>query len=152
MRALNRLLGAAVSGQWPDFSRNRPRLAAAIRPGYLCIGGRTTGRVAPARCPLTGASTPAIVRHHRDQAPVPRQLFLPVWRQSGPPPTCPGGAGAVPWRRRDLPGNAGLVDVAIASVIRDGLLRVSETVALAWADVSPAPDGSGVATVRRSKD
>ena len=45
----------------------------------------------------------------------------------------------------------GLVDVALASVIRDGLLRVSETVALAWADVAPAPDGSGVATVRRSK-
>ena len=44
-----------------------------------------------------------------------------------------------------------MVDVAIASVIRDGLLRVSETVALAWADVAPAPDGSGVATVRRSK-
>ena len=43
------------------------------------------------------------------------------------------------------------MDVAIASVIRDGLLRVSETVALAWADVAPAPDGSGVATVRRSK-
>ena len=45
----------------------------------------------------------------------------------------------------------GLVDVAIASVIRDGLLRVSEAAALAWADVSPAPDSSGVATVRRSK-
>ena len=45
----------------------------------------------------------------------------------------------------------GLADVAIASVIRDGLLRVSETVALAWADVAPAPDGSGIATVRRSK-
>ena len=45
----------------------------------------------------------------------------------------------------------GLVDVALASVIRDGLLRVSETVALAWADVAPAPDGSGIATVRRSK-
>ena len=43
------------------------------------------------------------------------------------------------------------MDVALASVIRDGLLRVSETVALAWADVAPAPDGSGIATVRRSK-
>ena len=29
------------------------------------------------------------------------------WRQSGPPPTCPGGAGAVAWRRRHLPGGAG---------------------------------------------
>ena len=46
---------------------------------------------------------------------------------------------------------SGQVDVTIASVIRDGLLRVSETVALAWADVAPAPDGSGIATVRRSK-
>ena len=45
----------------------------------------------------------------------------------------------------------GLVDVAIASVIRDGLLRVSEAAALAWADLSPAPDGSGVAAIRRSK-
>ena len=45
----------------------------------------------------------------------------------------------------------GLLDVAIASVIRDGLLRVSETAALTWADVSPAGDGTGVATVRRSK-
>ena len=45
----------------------------------------------------------------------------------------------------------GLVDLAIASVIRDGLLRVSEAAALAWADLSPAPDGSGVAAIRRSK-
>ena len=42
----------------------------------------------------------------------------------------------------------GQVDVAIASVIRDGLLRVSEAAALAWADLSPAPDGSGVAAIR----
>ena len=45
----------------------------------------------------------------------------------------------------------GLVDVAIASVIRDGLLRVSEAAALAWADIAPAGEGTGVATVRRSK-
>ena len=29
------------------------------------------------------------------------------WRQSGPPPTCPGGAGAVARRGRHLPGGAG---------------------------------------------
>ena len=46
------------------------------------------------------------------------------------------------------------MDVAIASVIRDGLLRVSEAAALAWADIAPAGEGTGVATVatvRRSK-
>ena len=50
-----------------------------------------------------------------------------------------------------MPGGAGWWTLRFASVIRDGLLRVSETAALAWADVSPAPDGSGVGTVRRSK-
>ena len=45
----------------------------------------------------------------------------------------------------------GLVDVAIASMIRDGLLRVSEAAALAWADIAPEGEGTGVATVRRSK-
>ena len=43
------------------------------------------------------------------------------------------------------------MDVAIASVIRDGLLRVSEAAALTWADIAPAADGTGVATIRRSK-
>ena len=60
------------------------------------------------------------------------------------------GRGGCP-ERAAFARRRGLVDVAIASVIRDGLLRVSETVALAWADVASAPDGSGVATVRRSK-
>ena len=41
--------------------------------------------------------------------------------------------------------------MAIASVIRDGLLRVSEAAAQARADLSSAPDGSGVAAIRRSK-
>ena len=66
-------------------------------------------------------------------------------------PTAPGQVGGCP-ETLGFARQRGLVDVAIASVIRDGLLRVSETVALAWADVAaPAPDGSGVATVRRSK-
>ena len=45
----------------------------------------------------------------------------------------------------------GLVDMAIASVMRDALLRRGEAAALIWADVSREPDGSGRLTVRRSK-
>ena len=37
----------------------------------------------------------------------------------------------------------GLVDVALASVMRDGLLRISEATALRWGDVELAGDGSG---------
>ena len=45
----------------------------------------------------------------------------------------------------------GLVDMALASVMRDGLLRRSEAAVATWADVSREPDGSGRLLVRRSK-
>ena len=45
----------------------------------------------------------------------------------------------------------GLVDVALASVLRDGLLRVSEAAALRWEDVELAGDGSGRIRIAESK-
>ena len=45
----------------------------------------------------------------------------------------------------------GLVDVALASVLRDGLLRVSEAAALRWGDVELAGDGSGRIRIPESK-
>ena len=45
----------------------------------------------------------------------------------------------------------GAVDVALASVMRDAMLRRSEAAALTWADVELRPDGSGRLRVRRSK-
>ena len=45
----------------------------------------------------------------------------------------------------------GLVDVAMASVMRDGLLRVSEAAALRWGDVELAGDGSGRIRIPESK-
>ena len=44
-----------------------------------------------------------------------------------------------------------LVDLALISVMRDGLLRRSEAAALTWGDVEWAPDGSGRITIPRSK-
>ena len=43
----------------------------------------------------------------------------------------------------------GMVDVALASVMCDGLLRVSEAAALRWGDVQLAGDGSGRIRSRR---
>ena len=45
----------------------------------------------------------------------------------------------------------GLVDVALAYVMRDGLLRVSEAAALRWGDVEVAGDGSGRIRIPESK-
>ena len=45
----------------------------------------------------------------------------------------------------------GLVDIAIASVMRDALLRRGEAAAAVWGDLSREPDGSGRLLVRRSK-
>ena len=45
----------------------------------------------------------------------------------------------------------GLVDVALASVMRDGLLRVSEVSALRWGDVELVGDGSGRIRIPESK-
>ena len=45
----------------------------------------------------------------------------------------------------------GLVDIALASVMRDAMLRRSEAAALTWADVAFRSDGSARVTVRRSK-
>ena len=44
-----------------------------------------------------------------------------------------------------------MVDVALASVMRDGLLRVSEAAALRWGDVELAGDGSGRIRIPESK-
>ena len=43
------------------------------------------------------------------------------------------------------------MDIALASVMRDGLLRRGEAAAATWADVTWEPDGSGRLLVRRSK-
>ncbi len=45
----------------------------------------------------------------------------------------------------------GLVDVAMMSLMRDAMLRVSEAAAVRWGDLRTAPDGTGRLVIRRSK-
>ncbi len=45
----------------------------------------------------------------------------------------------------------GLADIAMLSLMRDALLRVSEAAALIWEDISDEPDGTGRLLIRRSK-
>ena len=47
--------------------------------------------------------------------------------------------------------NRGRVDLALISLMRDAMLRVSEAAALTWADIGGEPDGTGRLLIRRSK-
>ena len=54
----------------------------------------------------------------------------------------------------ESPGTArlrGRTDIAIISLMRDAMLRVSEAAALKWADIEDKADGSGRLLIRRSK-
>ena len=63
------------------------------------------------------------------------------------PPPHPGRS----YRDGGIRRRRGLGDVALASVMRDGLLRVSEAAALRWGDVELAGDGSGRIRIPESK-
>ncbi len=45
----------------------------------------------------------------------------------------------------------GITDIAVISLMRDAMLRVSEAASLTWEDLTTAPDGSGRLLLRRSK-
>ena len=63
------------------------------------------------------------------------------------PPPYPGGHTET----AEYAQRRGLVDVALASVMRDGLLRVSEAAALRWGGVELPGDGSGRIRIPESK-
>ena len=136
-------------------------------------GGRTPAqrRHPPAAPFLGGGSTP----ERRVRRP-----HSPRWRQPGPGGTGPGqrhpqrqarpltaealaairAAARLPRRSQGragrmetagVAGRLGLVDIALASTLRDGLLRRSEAAALRRGDVELLADGSGGLHVRQSK-
>ncbi len=45
----------------------------------------------------------------------------------------------------------GRLDIAVISLMRDAMLRVSEAAALTWLDIEEEPDGTGRLLIRRSK-
>ena len=158
-----------------------PRLAGVVPDGGAGAGGglsdRAGGRTPaqrrhpPAAPFLGGGSTP----ERRVRRP-----HSPRWRQPGPGGTGPGqrhpqrqarpltaealaairATARLPRRSQGragrmetagVAGRLGLVDIALASTLRDGLLRRSEAAALRRGDVELLADGSGRLHVRQSK-
>ena len=55
------------------------------------------------------------------------------------------------YEREDTARRRGRMDIAIISLMRDALLRVSEASALRWSDIEEEDDGTGRLLIRRSK-
>ena len=98
----------------------------------------TANKEVPCLNPL-GSASEAGQWHH----PGPPGLHR---RGGGLPPSLPGGSRESQARARAR----ARVDLALITVMRDGMLRRSEAAAITWENVGWAPDGSGRLRVLRS--
>ena len=145
--ALDETLGAyltVLAGQGQALASIRQAKGAVVKAHQLAGLPNPAGPVTAAALRGIGRTIGAA---QRQAAPLTAEGLAAIRATAHLPRLGKGGLMETPGfaRRR------GAADVAIASVIRDGLLRVSEAAALTWADIAPAADGTGVATVRRSK-
>ena len=122
---------AAIAHEHASRGATSPAIHPGVRRVLRGLARRqaSTGRTPRQAAALTGEALAAI----RATAHRPR--------------TGPGGRPESADRAR----RRGDMDIAIASVMRDALLRRSEAAALTWADLERRPDGTGRLTVRRSK-
>ena len=130
-----------TANAWPPSGRpGRPSSGGAELAGWPKPGGpgvaemmRGLGRI------LRGAQRQAVPLHAEALAAI-RATACTRRRTRG------GHTETAEYAQR-----RGLVDVALASVMRDGLLRVSEAAALRWGEVELAGDGSGRIRIPESK-
>ena len=122
---------------------------AAIRAAHLAATLPT-----PTDHPAVARVTRGLTRAAAATRPAPQQAagltseaLAAVRATAHLPRTGPGGRT----ESADAATRRGAMDVAIASTMRDALLRRSEAAALRWADVELLPDGTGRVAIRRSK-
>ena len=119
----------------------------AIRAAYVEAGETDPTASEGVRRVLRGLSRQRAGQGRRQAAALTAEALAAIRATAAAPRTGPTGRTESPEAARIR----GAVDVAIASVMRDAMLRRSEAAALEWADVELRPDGSGRLTIRRSK-
>ena len=142
MRGLGRILRGAQSGVCisgtPELNARSYSRAAQIQNRLQIPTIRPMGRI------LRGYN---LVLPQRQAAPLHAEALAPIRATAFTRRRTRGGhTGTAEYARR-----RGLVDAALASVMRDGLLRVSEAAALRWGNVELAGDGSGRIRIPESK-
>lgn len=120
--------------------------AAALAFIHRVAGQANPCAAAEVRRVLYGATRKA--GKQQKQAPALTEAALAQIRATAYEPR--RGRGG--WREsRKTAQRRGQVDLALISLMRDALLRISEAAALTWADIEVQPDGTGRLHIRRSK-
>ena len=119
----------------------------AIRAAHIEAGGPDPTASEGVRRVLRGLSRQRAGEGRRQAAALTAESLGAIRATAATPRTGPTGRTESPEAAR----RRGAVDIALASVMRDAMLRRSEAAALEWADVELRPDGSGRLTIRRSK-
>lgn len=89
-----------------------------------------------------------LAREPDQAAPLDAQALAAIRATATRPRLLPNGKD---WETPQKAEKRGLVDIALASVMRDALLRRAEAAALTWGDVAPWSDDSGRLTITHSK-
>ena len=122
-----------------------------IHAAAIAARHRDAGRDSP--CNHVGVKR-IIEGHSRRRGRAERQakpLDAPAYQklcEAAPRPRQGRGGGI---ERREVSHARGALDVALVSVMRDGMLRRSEAAAIRWCDIEQTPDDSGRLTIDRSK-
>ena len=132
----------------PDRSLSSLHLARqAIRAAHIEAGEADPAASEGVRRVLRGLSRQRAGQGRRQATALTAEALAAIRATATAPRAGPTGRTESP----EAPRIRGAVDVAIASVLRDAMLRRSEAAALEWVDVELRPDGSGRLTIRRSK-
>ena len=148
-----------MRGLWDTFPSRRPpprlpgplgRLRGLVRPTRLLP--RPGGLADPAASELVKRALAGLVRENAAPQRQARALGLAelaAIRATACQPRTGRQSGRTESGERARA--RGLADSALCAALFYGGLRRSEAAALAWGDVEPEADGSGLLTVRRSK-
>ena len=141
---------AAYLAERIERAGHKPATLRTAAAAIACIH-RAAGMADPSAAPevkrtLNGATRKAGRR--QKQAPALTAEALARIRATADEPR-PGRGGRP--ESRATAQHRGRVDVALISVMRDAMLRVSEAAELTWADIQADPDGTGRLLIRRSK-
>ena len=111
----------------------------AIRAAHIEAGGPDPTASEGVRRVLRGLSRQRAGEGRRQAAALTAEALGAIRATAATPRTGPTGRTESPEAAR----RRGAVDIALASVMRDAMLRRSEAAALTWADVEFRSDGSG---------
>lgn len=123
------------------------QIVAAVNARHRLAGAEPPGSHPGIKEAMAGFAR-RLAREQDQAAPLDAHALTAIRATATRPRLLPDGET---WESPAKAEKRGRIDIALAAVMRDALLRRAEAVALTWEDLQAWPDGSGRLTVRRSK-